>query len=61
MLRYADRALLYLARPPYFGCTVGRYANRIARGAFTLPDACASRATTPHHLHVEFAASDQHL
>jgi aldose 1-epimerase len=26
----------YLARPDYFGVTVGRYANRIARGAFTL-------------------------
>ena len=43
----------YLARPPYFGCTVGRYANRIARGRFVLDGRRRQLACNdgPHHLH----------
>ncbi len=43
----------YLEKPQYFGATVGRYANRIARGKFTL-DGRDTRSETndgPNHLH----------
>ena len=43
----------YLAGHPYFGCTVGRVANRITDGKFTLDGVGYTLATNmgPSHLH----------
>jgi aldose 1-epimerase len=43
----------YVAKPQYFGATVGRYANRIARGKFSLDGREYTLETNdgPNHLH----------
>ena len=48
-----DKAQDYLTRPNYFGVSVGRYANRIAKGKFSLDGKTYTLATNdgPNSLH----------
>jgi aldose 1-epimerase len=48
-----DNLAQYLKGHPYFGCTVGRVANRIAKDRFTLDGKTYSLAVNngPNHLH----------
>lgn len=48
-----DSPARYMTEPQYFGVTVGRYANRIAKGRFTLDGKTYQLATNdgPNHLH----------
>ena len=43
----------YLGKDPYFGCIVGRYANRIAKGKFKLNGKTYTLAINdgPNHMH----------
>ena len=52
----------YLTRHPFFGVTTGRYANRIAKGKFTLDGTTYTLATNngANHLHGGVNGFDRH-
>ena len=58
-----DTAQEYLSRPDYFGASVGRYANRIAKGKFTLDGKTYSLATNdgPNSLHGGLKGFDKRM
>jgi aldose 1-epimerase len=58
-----DSAAEYLARPQYFGATVGRYANRIAGARFALDGKTYALEANdgPNHLHGGTAGFDKRV
>ncbi len=58
-----DALAQYLERHPFFGATVGRFANRIARGSFTIDGKSYQVATNdgPNHLHGGLRGFDRQI
>jgi aldose 1-epimerase len=58
-----DTVAEYVEKSPYFGCITGRYANRIAKGKFTLDGKEYSVATNndPNHLHGGLKGFDKQI
>ncbi|MBN9588853.1 MAG: galactose mutarotase [Alphaproteobacteria bacterium 64-11] len=58
-----DSAQEYLSHPDYFGASVGRYANRIAKGKFTLDGKTYTLATNdgPNSLHGGLRGFDKRM
>ena len=58
-----DNLETYLAGNPFFGCITGRYANRIAKGQFTLNGETYELATNngENHLHGGMVGFDKKL